>query len=55
MTTKAQVFEELIAKILGKEVELQEVRRNDIQAALDKSTQAPEGGNETMADGLHRV
>ena len=53
--TRAEVFQELILKILGKKVELQEVRRNDIQTAMDKSTQAPEGGNETMADGLHRV
>jgi formiminotetrahydrofolate cyclodeaminase len=51
MTTKAQVFEELIAKILGKEVELQEVRRNDIQAALEKGERTPESRNQVMADG----
>lgn len=54
MKTKAQVFEELIAKILGKEVELEEV--NDrFQETMGKSTTPAEGRNETMADGLHRV
>ena len=54
MKTKAQVFEELIAKILGKEVKLEELH-DKFQETMDKGTQAPEGGNETMADGLHRV
>ena len=34
--TRAEVFQELILKVLGKEVELQEVRKGDIQRALEK-------------------
>ena len=50
MKTKAQVFQELIEKILGKQVELEEV--NDrFQETMGKGTTPAEGGNETMADG----
>ena len=54
MKTKAQVFQELIEKILGKEVELEEV--NDrFQETMGKGTATAEGRNEVVADGLHRV
>ena len=50
MTTKAEVFQELIEKILGKQVELEEV--NDrFQETMGKGTATAEGRNETMADG----
>lgn len=54
MKTKAQVFQELIEKILGKQVELEEV--NDrFQETMGKGTATTEGRNEVVADGLHRV
>ena len=50
MTTKAEVFQELIEKILGKQVELEEV--NDrFQETMGKGTATAEGRTEVVADG----
>lgn len=54
MKTKAEVFQELIFKVLGKEVELQEVKKNDIQGALEKGTHTAKRGIETMDNGRNR-
>ena len=50
MTTKAEVFQELIEKILGKEVELEELH-DKFQETMGKGTAAAEGRNEVVADG----
>lgn len=54
MKTKAEVFQELIFKVLGKEVELQEVRKNDIQGALEKRAHTPKRRIEVMDNGRNR-
>lgn len=54
MKTKAEVFQELIEKIFGKQVELQEVRKNDIQTALEKGAHTTERRIETMDNGWNR-
>lgn len=54
MKTKTEVFQELILRVLGQTVELQEVRKNDIQGALEKRAHTPKRRIKIMDNGRNR-